>query len=150
MNKEINLNDKLGKIQKPSVENILGKKKVYVCILIQAPLEAPKELHDIIQKYWDAVETNLSNLEKKAGVIIKIFVEGIPGKGEDVSMGGKEASLGASQIAEIRTKSGAIFEQLEDKDFRKHCYNLICDKVILKYEKNFGIDDVVVEEELSE
>ena len=110
------MNDKLGKVQKPSVENILGKKKVYVCILIQAPLEAPKELHDIIQKYWDAVETNLSNLEKKAGVINKIFVEGIPGKGEDVSMGVKEASLGASQIAEIRTKSGAIFEQLEDKE----------------------------------
>ena len=42
MNKEIKLNDKLGKVQKPSVENILGKKKVYVCILIQAPLEAPK------------------------------------------------------------------------------------------------------------
>ena len=116
MNKEINLNDKLGKVQKPSVENILGKKKVYVCILIQAPLEAPKELHDIIQKYWDAVEINLSNLEKKAGVINKIFVEGIPGKGEDVLMGVKEASLGAWQIAEIRTKSGAIFEQLEDKE----------------------------------
>ena len=27
---------------------------------------------------------------------------------------------------------------------------MICEKVILKYEKNFGIDDVVVEEELSE
>ena len=32
----------------------------------------------------------------------------------------------------------------------RHCYELICDKVVLKYEKNFGIDDVVVEEELSE
>ena len=27
MNKEINLNDKLGKVEKPSVEYILGKKK---------------------------------------------------------------------------------------------------------------------------
>ena len=41
-------------------------------------------------------------------------------------------------------------EQLKDEELREHCYNLICDKVILKYEKNFGIDDVVVEEEHSE
>ena len=39
---------------------------------------------------------------------------------------------------------------LEDEEFKEHCYQLICDKVILKYEKNFGIDDVVVEEEVSE
>jgi len=51
---------------------------------------------------------------------------------------------------ELKFQSKDWSEQLEDKDFRTHCYNLICDKVILKYEKNFGIDDVVVEEELSE
>ena len=41
-------------------------------------------------------------------------------------------------------------EQLEDEEFKEHCYNMICDKIILKYEKNFGIDDVVVEEDMSE
>ena len=51
---------------------------------------------------------------------------------------------------ELKFQSKDWSEQLEDKDFREHCYNLICDKVILKYEKNFGIDDVVVEEEVSE
>jgi len=51
---------------------------------------------------------------------------------------------------ELKFQSKDWSEQLKDKDFRTHCYNLICDKVILKYEKNFGIDDVVVEEELSE
>ena len=51
---------------------------------------------------------------------------------------------------ELKFQSKDWSEQLEDKDFRTHCYNLIADKVILKYEKNFGIDDVVVEEELSE
>jgi len=51
---------------------------------------------------------------------------------------------------ELKFQSKDWSEQLKDKDFRTHCYNLIADKVILKYEKNFGIDDVVVEEELSE
>ena len=51
---------------------------------------------------------------------------------------------------ELKFQSKDWSEQLKDEEFRKHCYNLICDKVILKYEKNYGIDDVVVEEELSE
>ena len=55
---------------------------------------------------------------------------------------------GDDEINKFQSKDWS--EQLEDKDFREYCYNLICDKVILKYEKNFGIDDVVVEEELSE
>jgi hypothetical protein len=51
---------------------------------------------------------------------------------------------------EIKFQSKDWSEQLKDEALREHCYNLICDKVILKYEKNFGIDDVVVEEEPSE
>ena len=51
---------------------------------------------------------------------------------------------------ELKFQSKDWSEQLKDVEFREHCYNLICDKVILKYEKNYGIDDVVVEEEPSE
>jgi len=51
---------------------------------------------------------------------------------------------------EIKFQSKDWSEQLKDEEFKEHCYNLICGKVILKYEKNFGIDDVVVEEVVSE
>ena len=51
---------------------------------------------------------------------------------------------------EIKFQSKDWSEKLEDVEFREYCYNIICEKVILKYEKNFGIDDVVVEEEVSE
>ena len=51
---------------------------------------------------------------------------------------------------EVKFQSKDWSELLQDSEFRSHCYNLICDKVILKYEKNFGIDDVVIEEEMSE
>ena len=51
---------------------------------------------------------------------------------------------------EIKFQSKDWSEKLEDTEFKEYCYNMICEKVILKYEKNFGIDDVVVEEEVSE
>ena len=67
-----------------------------------------------------------------------------------VKQGGAWYTMLNHKSKELKFQSKDWSEQLEDKDFREHCYNLICDKVILKYEKNFGIDDVVVEEELSE
>ena len=48
---------------------------------------------------------------------------------------------------ELKFQSKDWSEQLQDTEFKEYCYNLICDKVILKYDKNFGIDDVIVAEE---
>ena len=37
---------------------------------------------------------------------------------------------------------------LDKDEFKKYCYDMICDKVILKYNKaEIGIDDVEVTEE---
>jgi recombination protein RecA len=67
-----------------------------------------------------------------------------------VKQGGAWYTMNNHAGKELKFQSKDWSEQLKDEEFRKHCYNLICDKVILKYEKNYGIDDVVVEEELSE
>ena len=48
---------------------------------------------------------------------------------------------------ELKFQSKDWSEQLQNTEFKEYCYNLICDKVILKYDKNFGIDDVTVAEE---
>ena len=38
---------------------------------------------------------------------------------------------------------------LEDEEFKSYCYQMICDKVILKYTKaDLGIDDVEITEEV--
>ena len=137
------MSDEIGKIQKPDSKNIIGKRKAFICVLLQAPPEASKELHDLIQKYWDAVDTNITNLEKKAGVVKRVFVEGIPGKGEDVSVSLKEASLGAWNILQERINSGAEFEEFENLD--------ILQKVI-DWSKclNVGLSNRSVAEKISE
>ena len=58
------MNEELGKIKKPNAEKVLGKKKAFICVLLQAPQEASKELHDLIFNYWEAVDKNISNLEE--------------------------------------------------------------------------------------
>ena len=102
------MSDEIGKINKPDSKEIIGKRKAFVCVLLQAPPEASKDLHELIQKYWDAVDNNISNLEGKTGVVKRIFVEGIPGKGEDVSVSLKEASLGAWNMLQERVNAGCL------------------------------------------
>ena len=67
-----------------------------------------------------------------------------------VKQGGAWYTMNDHQGNEIKFQSKDWAEYLQNEKFKKYCYNMICDKVILKYEKNFGIDDVVVEEEVSE
>ena len=50
---------------------------------------------------------------------------------------------------EIKFQSKDWAEKLEDEEFKEHCYNLICDKIILKYNKaEIGIDDVEMTDEV--
>ena len=67
-----------------------------------------------------------------------------------VKQGGAWYTMKDHQGKELKFQSKDWSGLLEDVDFKTHCYELICEKVILKYDKNFGIDDVVVEEEVSE
>ena len=50
---------------------------------------------------------------------------------------------------EIKFQSKEWAKLLEDKEFKSHCYKMICDKVILKYTKaDLGIDDVEITNEV--
>ncbi len=137
------MSDEIGKIEKPSSKDIIGKRKAFICVLLQAPPEASKDLHELIQKYWEALDANITNLESKAGIVKRIFVEGIPGKGEDVSISLKEASLGAWNVLQQRISSGAEFEEFENLE--------ILQKVI-DWSKclNVGLSNRNVAEKISE
>ena len=66
-----------------------------------------------------------------------------------VKVGGAWYTMNDHNGNEIKFQSKDWAEKLEDEDFKSHCYDMICDKVILKYTKaDLGIDDVVVTEEV--
>ena len=67
-----------------------------------------------------------------------------------VKQGGPWYTMDDHNGNEIKFQSKDCLSILKMRTFKTHCYQMICDKVVLKYEKNFGIDDVVIEEEPSE
>ena len=64
-----------------------------------------------------------------------------------LKQGGAWYTMNDHQGNEIKFQSKDWSEQLKDTEFKEYCYNLICDKCILKYDKNFGIDDITISED---
>ena len=67
-----------------------------------------------------------------------------------VKQSGAWYSMENHEGEELKFQSKDWSEQLEDEGFKSHCYDLICDKAILKYDKNFGIDEITISEESDE
>ena len=64
-------------------------------------------------------------------------------------VGGAWYTMDNHKGEEIKFQSKDWSGLLEDKDFKEHCYDMICDKVILKYNKaEIGIDDVEITDEV--
>ena len=66
-----------------------------------------------------------------------------------VKVGGAWYTMKDHEGNEIKFQSKDWAEKLEDEEFKSYCYQMICDKVILKYTKaDLGIDDVEITEEV--
>tara|TARA_Y100001963_G_scaffold28129_1_gene38329 strand:- start:97 stop:1194 length:1098 start_codon:yes stop_codon:yes gene_type:complete len=66
-----------------------------------------------------------------------------------VKVGGAWYTMKDHEGNEIKFQSKDWVEKLEDPEFKEYCYELICDKVILKYTKeDLGIDDVEITDEV--
>jgi hypothetical protein len=59
----------LGKIEKPSVEEYRAARKLFFVPLLFTPKQLEGELFEKVFKYWDQVESHLSNLELKLGMV---------------------------------------------------------------------------------
>lgn len=71
----------LGKIEKPSAESFLNKRKLYCVANIYFIEDAPDEFKTLVNKYWDEVIQQIDKMES-AGKIKKIFCEIIYQNGE--------------------------------------------------------------------
>jgi len=66
-----------------------------------------------------------------------------------VKVGGAWYTMKDHEGNEIKFQSKDWAEKLEDEEFKSYCYQMICDKVILKYTKeDLGIDDVEITDEV--
>lgn len=108
--------EELGNLGKVPSGDIMTSRKVYMVTLVQPSPGAPSGFEDIYNRYWDAVEEQVSQLEAKAGTVMRIFAEGVIGRGDDAMLMVQQSNPGAHRFVRQRVSAGAVFEEFEDTD----------------------------------
>ena len=108
--------EELGKIEKPSAEELRGGRKLYFVPLIYSGKESPPEYLEKFDKYWLQVEAHVADLELKLGKISKIYHELIPASGEDGAEAIKGLNDRSYQVVKSRLEKGARLEVTEESE----------------------------------
>ncbi len=110
------MSQELGKIEKPSVEEFKRGRKLYFVPLIYGGRESPTEYLEKLDKYWNQVENQMSDLETKLGRVNKIYHELVSVSGEDGIKMIKEQNDKSYQIVKNRLDKGAQLEATEENE----------------------------------
>jgi hypothetical protein len=108
--------EELGNVGKAPAGDILTSRKVYMVTLVQPSAGAPEGFEDLYNAYWAAVEQHVSQLESKAGTVMRVFAEGVIGKGDDAMLMLQQTNPGAHRMVRQRVAAGATFEEFEDTE----------------------------------
>lgn len=108
--------EELGNVGKTPAGDIMTSRKVYVVTLVQPSPGAPAGFEERYNAYWAAVEQQVSQLEAKAGIVMRIFAEGVIGRGDDAMLMVQQSNPAAHSFVQRRVLAGAVFEELEDTD----------------------------------
>jgi hypothetical protein len=110
------MSEELGKIEKPSVEEFKGGRKLFFVPLILSGKELPLEFVVKTDNYWDEAESHISNLEAKLGPVNRVYHELVPESGEEGIKLLQELKVGSFNVVNSRFERGAKLEATEDND----------------------------------
>jgi hypothetical protein len=110
------MTQELGKIEKPSVESFKGARKLFFIPLVFSPRQLEGELLQMVFRYWDQVESQLTGLELKLGSVKKVYHELVPAGGDEGSKIIEELNSTSYEVVKSRVERGAQLEGLEDTD----------------------------------
>ena len=108
--------EEIGSVGKAPAGDILIIRKVYLVTMVQPSHGSLDGFQERYDSYWNAVDAQVSQLEAKAGVVARIFAEGVIGRGDDAMLMLQQSNPGAHRLVRQRVTSGAVFEEFENKD----------------------------------
>lgn len=110
------MSEELGKIEKPQASQYSQERKLFFIPLVFAPREPQPDLMDIVTRYWDQVQEQVTKLESKLGEVNRVYHELIPIGGEHGAQVMEELNPGSCHIVKARLARGAELQPLEDSD----------------------------------
>jgi len=108
--------EELGKIEKPSVEKFKTGRKLFFVPLVFSGKELPLEFLEKYNRYWQQVESQISNLEMKLGLVTHVFHELISEGGDAGLKTLEKLNESSYLIVKLRVENGANLEATEDNE----------------------------------
>ena len=99
-----------------SGSDVLTQRNVFIVPFIQPSPQAPDGFEERFNAYWEAADQQVSALEARAGVVKRIFTEGVIGKGDDALLMLEQTNRKAWQLVKSRVDAGARFDEYEDAE----------------------------------
>ncbi len=110
------MSQELGRIDRPSVDQYQGRRKLLLVPLVYAPQSDIQEGAAALQNYWDQMQTQVAALETALGGLQHIYHESL-------TVGGSEGleQLGATdqrshRFIQDKCQAGAVLQATEDLD----------------------------------
>ncbi|MCS7203242.1 MAG: hypothetical protein NZ809_02155 [Thermodesulfovibrio sp.] len=105
----------LGKIQRLSVEDFTGKRRLFCISNIFLPNEEDEKLKSLVETYWQEVLRQVEKLER-LGFVTKIFVETLFIEGAEAVDVIRETNPYLYPFVEKKVSEGAVVVGLEDPE----------------------------------
>jgi hypothetical protein len=109
-----NASEELGRIEKPSVSDFEGGRKLFFVPLVLLPPGSEDDLKTIVDRYWEQADSHVANLEAKLGQVVKVYHELVTVVGDEGVKAIEELDVGSYQIIKSRTDGGAELQPVED------------------------------------
>ena len=110
------MSEELGKISKPQADNVQLKRKLYLVRNIQNYFPENKDFENLLLEYWNSISDQLDNLEKTAGTINYIYIEGMYQEYDVASKLLNENNKWCFNTIDSRIKSGSNYKKIEDEN----------------------------------
>ena len=107
----------LGSIEKPSVEEYLRRRKLYLIPLVYSAREDPDGYKKLIEKYWQQAQDHIRSLSSRLGKVSKVYHEAVALAGEGGMKLLEALNPHSLKLAQEAGQQGASLEALEDQDW---------------------------------
>ena len=110
------MSEEIGKISKPQADNVQLKRKLYLVQNIQNYFPGNEDFEYLLLEYWNSISDQLDNLEKTAGTINYIYIEGMYQEYDVASKLLNDNNKWCLSTIESRVKSGSNYKKIEDEN----------------------------------
>ena len=118
------MSQELSRMERPSTDRFSGKRKLMLVPLLYGPSTGSEEGMAILMRYWDQVQTQISDLESKLGGLSHIYHESLTSGGDEGLKQLEAMDQRSHGLIAAKCRSGAALEATEDQEILMEALDL--------------------------